>query len=310
MKVKILHTTGQGSFAETDYDCPDQFDDGIIVRAVMTGVCTSDVAMMQGEFGPLPLHMQGHEGLGQVIAVGANVKTQVKVGDYVATRGEPAYADQYPVREGEFVVVPEAKPKYIIEPVACGINVVLGDLAEINSRVYGNHKAKILLIGSGFLAYVAYKTLKNLNIGAAVDVIGRSNQDMWHAVGVELKGQPDKEYNVIINLKDNHTWLEQADIIANNGCLIDAVSRSISKRESENFLWRSITTVRPSPRKAIFHTCMEKAVKWIKSGQLEVDSFWTEGYNRSTEWQLAFGDSLNRPQHYSRGYIYWTNNGN
>mgnify|MGYP000934237699 CR=1 FL=1 len=34
------------------------------------------------------------EGLGQVIKVGKNVIDTV-VGDYVATRGEPAYADKY-----------------------------------------------------------------------------------------------------------------------------------------------------------------------------------------------------------------------
>ena len=136
MKVRVLCTEGQGRFVENDYDCPDQFDDGIIVQAVMTGVCTSDVAMMQGDFGPLPLHMQGHEGLGQVIAVGKNIFTDIKEGDYVATRGEPAYADRYPVREGEYVRVPEAHPRYIIEPVACGINVVLSDLTEIQGRSY------------------------------------------------------------------------------------------------------------------------------------------------------------------------------
>lgn len=310
MKVKILHTTGRGGFSVTDYDCPDSFDDGIIVEAVMTGICTSDIAMMQGEFGPLPLHMQGHEGLGRVLTVGKNVTTSVQVGDYVATRGEPAYADRYPVREGEFVVVPEAAPKYIIEPIACGINVVVSDLAEIDSRAYANPNAKLLLIGSGFLAYVAYMTLKNLNIGIAVDVIGNSNRDVWAQAGVELKNYPDTGYDVVINLKDSHAWLEQTDIINNNGCLIEAVGRSVSKRESENLLWRSITTTRPSPRKAMFLNCMQTAVEWIKSGQLEVDSFWTKGYNRQTEWQLAFGDSLNRPQHYSRGYIYWTNNGN
>lgn len=310
MKVKQLCTTGDNKFFETDYDCPDSFDDGIIVKAIMTGVCTSDIAMMQGEFGPLPPYMQGHEGLGQVITVGKNVKTAVQIGDYVATRGEPAYADCYPVREGEFVVVPDALPKYIIEPVACGINVIIGDLAEIDSRAYGNDHAKLLLIGSGFLAYVAYKTLKNLNINIAIDVVGRSNQDIWAESGVRLKDIPDNNYNVIINLRDNHAWLEQPDIIGNNGCLIDAVSRAISKRESENFLWRSITTVRPSPRKSVFLTCMETAVEWIKSGQLEVDSFWTSGYNRKTEWQSAFSDAVNRPRFYSRGYIYWTDNGN
>ena len=82
MKVRVLYTEGHGRFVEQDYDCPDQFDNGIIVQGVMTGVCTSDVAMMQGEFGPLPLHMQGHEGLGQVIEICNNIK-DVEIGDFV-----------------------------------------------------------------------------------------------------------------------------------------------------------------------------------------------------------------------------------
>lgn len=94
MQVKVLATTGQGEFVETDYAVMDPGPTDIRVRAVMTGVCRSDIDMMQGEFGPLPLDMQGHEGLGQVVDVGAEVK-DVKVGDYVATRGEPAYADYY-----------------------------------------------------------------------------------------------------------------------------------------------------------------------------------------------------------------------
>ena len=92
----------------------------------MTGVCRSDIDMMMGNFGPLPLGMQGHEGLGQVTRVGSLV-TDVKEGDYVATRGEPAYADYYNVRSDEFVVVPELDSKYILEPVACGINCIVDD---------------------------------------------------------------------------------------------------------------------------------------------------------------------------------------
>ena len=38
----------------------------IEVKALMTGVCRSDIDMMNGNFGPLPLEMQGHEGLGEV----------------------------------------------------------------------------------------------------------------------------------------------------------------------------------------------------------------------------------------------------
>ena len=303
--TKILATTGQGNFVETIYECPSTIDDGIIVKNIMTGVCTSDIAMMQGQVGPLPLHMQGHEGLGQVINVGKGVFTDIKVGDYVATRGEPAYADQYPVREGEFVKVPEAHPRYIIEPVACGINVVLGDLTEIQGRSYATDNAKLLIVGTGFLAYVAYKTLKNVNVEMTIDVVGNSNKDMWLAEGVELLSKPGIGYEVVINLKEEHNWFEADGIIKENGCLIDAVGRSISKRESENLLWKAVTTTRPSPRKSGFLECMELAVEWIQDGKLNVDNFWTKGYNRTTEWPQAFADGANRPAGYSRGYIKW-----
>lgn len=303
--TRILATTGQGNFIETSYECPDSIDDGIIVKNIMTGVCTSDIAMMKGEFGPLPLNMQGHEGLGQVIAVGKNTFTKIKIGDYVATRGEPAYADQYPVREGEYVRVPEAHPRYIIEPVACGINIVLGDLVEIQGRSYAADKSKLLIVGSGFLAYVAYKTLKNTDVEIIVDVVGSSNRAVWQAEGVELLDKPKTGYEVIVNLKEEHNWFENSDIINNNGCLIDAVGRLISKKESENLLWRAVTTTRPSPRKSSFLECMELAVEWIQSGELNVDTFWTKGYNRDTEWSQAFADGANRPPGYSRGYIKW-----
>ena len=121
--TRCLQTTGQGYFEEVEYNKPEPTSDQIEVRAIMTGVCRSDIDMMQGNFGPLPLSMQGHEGLGQVTKIGAKV-TGIAKGDFVATRGEPAYADYYNVRQGEFVRVPEVHPKYILEPVACGINVV------------------------------------------------------------------------------------------------------------------------------------------------------------------------------------------
>ena len=49
MQVKVLATTGQGKFVETDYTVMDPGPTDIRVRAVMTGVCRSDIDMMQGE---------------------------------------------------------------------------------------------------------------------------------------------------------------------------------------------------------------------------------------------------------------------
>jgi len=149
--TRCLQTTGQGYFEEVTYDNPDLGDADIFVKAVMTGVCRSDIDMMLGDFGPLPLSMQGHEGLAQVVKVGSKV-LNIEVGDFVATRGEPAYADYYNVRENEYVWIPEAHPRYIIEPVACGINIVSQAYEQIKDRQHGN----IVILGSGFLAWVAF----------------------------------------------------------------------------------------------------------------------------------------------------------
>ena len=70
--------------------------------------------MMQGKFGS-SMNMQGHEGLGKVIEVGKKVDRSI-IGSYVATRGEPAYADEYNVRDREYVIVPSAGEEYILEP--------------------------------------------------------------------------------------------------------------------------------------------------------------------------------------------------
>jgi threonine dehydrogenase-like Zn-dependent dehydrogenase len=290
--TRCLQTTGQGYFEEVEYDVPSFGPDEILVRAVMTGVCRSDIDMMNGDFGPLPLHMQGHEGLGKVIGRGANV-TDVEIGDYVATRGEPAYADVYNVRKNEYVYVPEAHPRYILEPVACGINAV--DVADCARQ------DKILILGSGFLAWVAYHTLTKFKHCENVDVLGSSNVDLW---GDKLLLGTTDSYDVVIDLSGKYELGTEINL-NNNALIVDAVGKAVSKEEAQAQLWKAITTIKPSPRNANFHQCMKDAVWMIENGYLEVDSFWTRGYNRNIEWQEAFADGKDRPNGYSRGYIKW-----
>jgi D-arabinose 1-dehydrogenase-like Zn-dependent alcohol dehydrogenase len=290
---KVLATEGNGFFYESDYHVPPLTEDEICVRAVMTGVCRSDIDMMQGDFGPLPIHMQGHEGLGQVIGIGANIKG-VNFGDYVATRGEPAYADIYNVRDKEFVLVPEAHPRYIVEPVACGINVVDQAWEELKKR-----KGKILILGSGFLAWVAFHRL--LPQRRDVDVLGSSNKELW---GDRLLLGTSESYDVVIDLSGKYELGTEINL-NNEALIIDAVGKAVSREEAQAQLWKAVTTVKPSPRTSGFFQCMIEAVWMIENGYLEVDSFWTRCYNRTTEWQQAFADGVDRPNGYSRGYIKW-----
>jgi threonine dehydrogenase-like Zn-dependent dehydrogenase len=263
----------------------------------MTGVCRSDIDMMNGDFGPLPLHMQGHEGLGKVIGRGANV-TDVEIGDYVATRGEPAYADVYNVREFEYVKVPEAHPRYILEPVACGINVVQQSISEVYKR--SGEGRRLLILGSGFLAWVAYHTVKLNRFDFDITVVGNSNKELW---GDILSNSYNGTFDVIIDLSSRTDVFDQP--IVNNEALVLFGSQKTVTTDFSNLLWKACTMVFPSPRTDRFYDCMKDAAIWIENGNLDVDSFWTKGYNRTTEWQQAFADGADRPDGYSRGYIKW-----
>jgi threonine dehydrogenase-like Zn-dependent dehydrogenase len=293
MTTRILYTQGNGSFVETTWLKPYMTDNEIEVKSLMTGVCRSDIDMMMGNFGPLPIEMSGHEGLGQVTKVGALV-SGIKEGDYVATRGEPAYADVYNAKHNEWVQIPEPHPRYIIEPVACGINVVDQASEEIKKR-----HGKILIIGSGFLAWVAYHRLMLRKLD--IDVLGSNNQDLW---GNTLLLGTSESYDVVIDLNGKYALGTEINL-NNNALIIDGVGKAVSREEAQAQLWKACTTIRPSPRNPNFHQCMKDAVWMIENGYLEVDSFWTRAYNRNIEWQQAFADGADRPSGYSRGYIKW-----
>jgi D-arabinose 1-dehydrogenase-like Zn-dependent alcohol dehydrogenase len=300
--TRHLVTKGNGEFSETTYSVPELGYNDIRVRSIMTGVCRSDIAMMNGDFGPLPESMHGHEGLGQVIATGPDV-TKVKVGDYVATRGEPAYADEYNARDREYVVVPQAHPKYILEPVACGINIVQQPLREIAER--SGPGRRLLILGSGFLAWIAYNTILLNHLHFEVTVIGNSNKELWSQ---RLSQYYGGKFDVVIDLSDRDDVFTK-DILHNEALVVFGVEKKITTSFG-NLLWKACTMIFPSPRTDKFYQCMKDAEYWITNGDIVVDSFWTKGYNRDTEWQDAFADGLNRPAGYSRGYIYWNNNGN
>ena len=295
--TRILQTIGDGKFIETEYEMPPLTKNEICVRSVMTGVCRSDIDMMEGNFGPLPLHMQGHEGLGQVIEVGANI-SNIAIGDYVATRGEPAYADYYNVRDKEFVKVPEAHPRYILEPVACGINVVIQPLQEITARS-GDGK-RLLILGSGFLAWIAYQTILLNNLKFDITVVGKSNKELW---GNILTPDYHGTFDVIIDLSPR-TDIFDCPIVNNEALVVFGAQKQVST-DFGTLLWKACTIIFPSPRTDKFYNCMVLAEQYITNGNINIDKFWTRGYNRDIEWTHAFADGVNRPAGYSRGYIYW-----
>ena len=300
--TRILVTEGTGDFKERTYYPSPLKANEVRVRSRMTGVCRSDIDMMTGDFLLLPEEMMGHEGLGEVVEVGSTVK-DVAVGDYVATRGEPAYADEYNAQH--YVRVPELNPRYIVEPVACAINV--GNSIGLGSTV---------IIGTGFLATVLAQWLiqpqgliidNSLNERHFPDMVGNSNLELladWDIHPFESVNKLIDTYDNVVILKPID-WQTAINLVNENGRLIIGSPLRTSSVDFSEALWKNVSIHCPSPRNTKFDDCMRQAVDMIEHGELEVDTFWTRGYNRETEWQQAFVDGEARPANYSRGYIKW-----
>lgn len=332
----MFYTTGNQDIVETTWDKPEPSDDEIEVKSIYTGVCRSDIDMYAGKFTLPSIYMQGHEGLGEVTKVGKNI-CDIEVGNFVATRGEPAFADYYNAHRDSVVslgyLYPEERPPkvdYIIEPVACGVNLVAESLGlkrfeprDIDfsfgmgkARYATDEKSKprnILILGTGFLARVVYATLIYNHNDLDITVVGRANQDFWIASSVkylthidELKNE--ERFDIIYDISEKAQYVAPSvHHLKDAGMLIVAAEKkpNVAYPISE-LLWKSAKVIYPSPRSEHFFEVMCEAVSMVDSQIVDVSDLWTKAYDRETEIKQAFEDGLNRKEGYSRGYIKWT----
>ena len=302
MKTRLFYTTGNRDLHEEEWDKPDPSANQMEVKNVYTGVCRSDIDMYNGQFMCLPKHIQGHEGIGIVTRVGSLIRG-FKEGDYVATRGEPSFADYYNCWEADAVLVPELAPKYIIEPVACGVNIAKSLRFDIEDE------NEVLVLGTGFLATVVVECLSAEP--RKITVVGSANQEHWsklknvhHAKDISELG--DRKFFRIIDLSEKPEYTNMPIYGANARVVIAAEKHPQVTTSFAQLLWNSVEVSFPSPRNLRFHSCMEYAVNMVKTNKrLDFEKFWTQEYSRDTEIKQAFEDGLNRPQGYSRGYIAW-----
>ena len=293
MKCNLVRINGDKTVSTIEWAKPERTEDQIVVKSIYTGICSSDVSMYHGDMDLLPNNMHGHEGLGEVVSVGKNV-TSTKVGDYVATRGEPTFADYYNVRDGEFVVVPQALPKYILEPVACSVNI-----ADIIGKL-GNRS--LLIIGSGFLARVIHQVLEYNNKGRLynVTVIGKAYAEWWRSKGVTNQVEPQGEFDVVVDLSSNQ--LLDAGMLKEDGHYLICAEKQ-GHVDFAPFLWKSTRIDLPSPRTKTFYNSMVKANILVQKNIINVDDMWGRGYDVS-DAATAFD---NRSTHIdkNRTYLKW-----
>lgn len=89
-KAHVAMLTAPRNFEVKEFPIPEIGDDDILVKVEGCGVCGTDVHEWKGDpFGFIPLVL-GHEGTGEVVKLGKNVKVdsqghEIKVGDKLVT---------------------------------------------------------------------------------------------------------------------------------------------------------------------------------------------------------------------------------
>ena len=125
--AKVAMLTGLKKIEVKEYEIPALQDDDILVKVEGCGVCGTDVHEWKGDpFGMIPVTL-GHEGTGEIIALGKNIKADtagnpIKVGDKIVTSviscGECQICRNHPAttnlcdKQGVFGLIPhnEAQP--------------------------------------------------------------------------------------------------------------------------------------------------------------------------------------------------------
>lgn len=318
MKVKTLHSFSKGDISETDWDMPEMREDQIMIETKLCGICRSDIMSFSrqenmpyvNDNGPGIVGRYGHEGLGKVIKVGKLLKDVVKEGQIVSTWSDPAYADCYYANEKEFTIVPEISHKYILQPVACAINIISKTLS-FSYKMYYDDTPEILLLGTGFMSIIIGQYAAHY--GIKLTVVGSSNKNEWDKLGLPLHSideirKEKKKYKVVIDLtsKAENFHIITKEFLEMEGlfCYASTPSSPVTTNFFEN-CWNCNTIIMPSPRNKDFKEMMDFTCRLIQEGILTTDFIWSKGYNRRdmNEVKQAFDDGLHRNSTYIRGYL-------
>lgn len=253
MKAIIWDRDGQLRLDE-NHPYPVCKDNWVVIKVVSAGVCSTDLAVIKGEFGPPPL-IPGHEIAGVVDKVGSQVRS-VKQGDRVVVEtavacghcrecesgnkhlcresgeiGFPPYDGGY----AEYVTVPENCIKYIpdnvsfdeagiIEAALCPFGIIYRYGMKMGSTVLiqGNGVSGLSFLQT-VKCYSASKVIMSVRRESAVEmakhfgadvVVNTKSEDLHKRVMEETNGYG---VDVSIDTTGNSHAIEQAVKLARSG---------------------------------------------------------------------------------------------
>ena len=234
MKQAIL--TGHG-FEIRDLPKPSCDRTTVLVRTMAIGICGGDVGIYKNTAGRGAKELAlGHEASGEVIDVGADVKS-LRIGDLVTALGGK-FAEYNTFDPADLVRLPPAvNPLWALgEPVACCVHAMSRSKIKAGDRV--------AIVGCGFMGLICLQLARERNAQeiTAIDTVPtrlamakrlgarqvqNANElsiDRLHAEGRDFSG----EYDVVIEAAGNQAALDLCGYLVKQHGLINLVGHHFS----------------------------------------------------------------------------------
>ncbi len=285
--------------------------DDVVIRVLASGICSTDIHIVNGESRVSPPVVLGHEFGGVVETVGEEVR-DLKSGDTVAVDPNISCGKCEYCREGkphlcsnlkaigvdvdggmsDRCVVP-AKQVYkmpqgfnigdlpFIEPLSC----VLHGLDIVSVR----HGERVLIIGTGTIGLMHLKLLKNIAGEICVDDINPSRRELAASLGgARVGGEPDSHFDAVLECSGTVAGFERAVRLVKRGgrvLVFGVAPRTAQAGISPNAIYSKEITIMGS---YINPNTFGRAVALVSSGKigfgdLDIKFFRLEEFEKAFE---------------------------
>ncbi len=277
MSNKTLRYLDDGSIELFEREVPDPGTDEIQIEGGACGICSWDVVTAKLGNQMHPMAPPGHEGVGYVAKIGADV-TGFKEGDRVAGGG---FANVRNLSSQRVFKIPESDlpdEYWIVEPVSCAVTGI--DHCQIQP---GN---RIVVVGCGFMGLLILQGLLRYPLDDLIvlDIV-QSRLDLAQQLGVgevyntaeadlqelsrELKS---REIDVVVDTSGSQAGLDLSTDIVKRGGRINLFGWLKGQRASfDPTKWHlgGFTVVNSAPASKLRDT-FEPAIRLIHKGIIDL----------------------------------------
>lgn len=303
MKCRSIRYPRAGGVEIIDVDVADPRPNEVQVKGLACGVCAWDVHVFKsGSDSPIS---PGHEGVGEVVAVGKEVGN-FKEGDWVVGSGL-GFAEYANCRVERLYPIPEVgmPQDWIVEPVAC---VVTGlDHCAMKSG------ERIAVLGCGFMGLMFVQALGRslLDRLVAIDVDPKRLEmarqfgatDLFDARTADVEQIQQVRCDTVVDCSGSQKGLDLASKIVRKGGRLNLFGWNHGTAQFPGDIWHmhGITVVNSSPNSAM-RDPWPAAISLLKRGMIDLRPLISHVV-RLNEYPDLLAKAANRTDGYLKGVV-------